>query len=415
MSWRDRIDPELRGSYGGVPFYVTSSKASAGRRWTEEEKPNADGAFFADKGRAIKSWTLQLFVAGENYDEQRDKLLDALNAPGAAELVNPFLGGKPISAVATSVSFDERTSLGGMCEFTVTFKESGLPASLDTTLDTQREVGQAATLAEAVTEKDFLDRWSVEGLTGRSLASIEQALASEIDSLDQIAGGIAEEITQVIRFPMNIAGLVLGGYNRIRNAVMRPLHALNLYSGNSLLSLDGAAPLRLALGTPARTVRRLRELASAGSQVLLPAADSPESIRIAGNLLAASQLNGRLAATTAARVVAETDWLSRQDAAAAGRDALALIDRELKTAEPISDEVYNALVELRAALSNDLRTRALAIPNLTEYTPQLTLPALLVAHRLYGDAKRADEICVRNNVRHPGALRGGMTLEVLSE
>ena len=47
--------------------------------------------------------------------------------------------------------------------------------------------------------------------------------------------------------------------------------------------------------------------------------------------------------------------------------------------------------------------------------PQTTLPALVVAHRLYGDATRADEITVRNNARHPGALRGGIELEVLSE
>jgi prophage DNA circulation protein len=43
------------------------------------------------------------------------------------------------------------------------------------------------------------------------------------------------------------------------------------------------------------------------------------------------------------------------------------------------------------------------------------LPALVVAHRLYGDAARADEITVRNGARHPGALRGGIALEVLSE
>ena len=52
---------------------------------------------------------------------------------------------------------------------------------------------------------------------------------------------------------------------------------------------------------------------------------------------------------------------------------------------------------------------------MASYTPQATLPALVIAHRLYGDATRADEVCVRNNVRHPGALRGGMALEVLSE
>ena len=131
--------------------------------------------------------------------------------------------------------------------------------------------------------------------------------------------------------------------------------------------------------------------------------------------MAGRLLTGRAATLTAARLVAETDWVSRQDAEAAGNDTLALIDAQMTTAEPISDAVYTALVTLRAAVSEDLRTRAVALPGMTSYTPQRTLPALVVAHRLYGDATRADEIAVRNNVPHPGALRGGIALEVLSE
>lgn len=413
MTWRDRIDPELRGSYRGVEFFVERADTTAGRRWLVHEYPRRDVPYTEDMGRRAKEWRLAFFVAGDDYDLQRDKLIEALDAPGAATLVHPYMG--TMSAVATDVSFSESTREGGVCVFEVTFTESGLQLEPATTVDTQREVGQAADAVEQEAEKDFLERWSVEGLTGFSLEAIERDLAAVVDGLDQFVGDIAEEITSVIRFPANIVGLVLGGYNRIRNAVMRPVNALDLYSGNSVLSLGGSGRLRTTVGTPARAVRMLREAGTAGDSVTVPLADTPESTQRAGNVVAANQLNGRLAATTAARVVAETDWLARQDADAAAQDALALIDHALQTAEPVSDDVYNALVALRAALSTDLRTRALAMPNLTQYTPQATLPAVVIAHRLYGDATRADEICVRNNVRHPGALRGGMALEVLSE
>lgn len=416
MTWRDRIDPELRGSFRGVAFYVERADGTAGRRWLVHEYPRRDIPYTEDMGRRVKQWRLSLFVAGDDYDLERDALIKALDAPGAATLVHPYLG--TFSAVASDVSFSESTREGGSCTFEVTFTESGRQLEPGTSVDTQREVGKAADACEAEVEKDFLERWSIEGLTGWSLESIERDLAAVVDGMSQFVGDIAEQITDVIRFPVNIVGIVLGGYNRIRNAVMRPINALNLYSGNSVLSSSGqggSGRLRLAPGTPARAVRMLREAGTAGDSVAIPPADTPENTQRAGNIVAANQLNGRLAATTAARVVAETDWLSRQDAEAAGQDALALIDHELQTAEPISDAVYNSLVVLRAALSTDLRTRALAMPNLTEYTPQATLPAVVIAHRLYGDATRADEICVRNNVRHPGALRGGMALEVLSE
>lgn len=413
MTWRDRIDPELRGSYRGVAFYVERADTTAGRRWLVHEYPRRDVPYTEDIGRRAKEYRLSFFVAGDDYDLQRDTLIAALDAPGAATLVHPYMG--TMSAVASAVSFSESTREGGACSFEVTFTESGLKLEPTTTVDTQREVEQAADAAEKEAEKDFLERWSLEGLTGFSLDAILRDVTAVVDGLTQFVDGIAEEITNVIRFPANIVGTVLGGYNRIRNAVMRPINALNLYSGRSVLSLGGGGRLRTSAGTPARAVRMLREAGTAGDSVTVPLADTPENTQRAGNIKATNQLNGSLAATTAARVVAETDWLSRQDAERAGQDAMALIDHVLQTATLMSDDAYNAMVALRAALSTDLRTRALAMPNLTQYTPQVTLPAVVIAHRLYGDATRADEVCVRNNVRHPGALRGGMALEVLSE
>lgn len=415
MSWRDRIDPELRGSFRGVEFHVERADTTAGRRWLVHEYPRRDVPYAEDMGRRKKEWRLALFVAGEDYDLQRDKLLAALDAPGAATLVHPYMG--TMSAVATDVRFSESTREGGVCTFEVTFTESGQQLQPATSIDTRREVRQAADACEKAVGEDFSDRWSVEGLTGWSLSSIERDLSAVLGGLDGFVGGLADEIAAVIRLPVNIVGIVLGGYNRLRNAVMRPINALSLYSGNSVLSRgqEDSARMLLAPGTPTRAVRMLLDAGTAGDAVSTPAADTPENTQRAANIVAARQLNGRLAAVTAARVVSDTDWLSRQDAEAAGRNALDLIDRQLQTDATTNDDAYNALTALRAALTTDLRTRALALPNMTGYTPQATLPAVVVAHRLYGDATRADEICMRNNVRHPGALRGGITLEVLGE
>lgn len=465
MNWRTRIDPELRGSYRGVEFFVERADATHGRRWLVHEYPRRDAPYAEDMGRRAKEWRLSLFVAGDDYDLQRDKLVKALDAPGAATLVHPYLG--TMSAVGTDVRTSESTREGGVCIFEVTFSESGEQLQPGTTVDTQRKVGEAADELEAQAEQDFWDRWSIKGLTGWSLEEIQRDLASAIDGIEQFVGGLADEIAAVIRFPANITGLILGGYNRLRNAVMRPVNALDLYSGRSPLSAsrvrlnltgsstrssrasstfgtgtsanngsggnglgtglgsvatsgsssftsadtDVVGAMRLTPGTPTRAVRMLR---TAGTATTSQAIVTRDAQRLT-NLVAAEQLNGRLAAVTAARVVAETDWLSRYDAEAAGKDVLELIDLQMQTVEPVADAVYNALVVLRAAVSTDLRTRALALPNMSEYTPQATLPAVVIAHRLYGDASRADEICVRNNVRHPGALRGGVTLEVLSE
>jgi prophage DNA circulation protein len=80
----------------------------------------------------------------------------------------------------------------------------------------------------------------------------------------------------------------------------------------------------------------------------------------------------------------------------------------------LDDDSYAAMVDLRAALVTDLTTRASSLPQLLDYTPNVTVPSLLVAQRLYGDATRADEIVLRNDVARPGFLPGGQALEVLN-
>lgn len=415
-SWRDRIDPELRGSFRGVEFNVEYADTSGGRRWLVFEYPRRDQPYTEDMGRRAKEWRLSFFIVGDDYDLQRQRMDDALDAPGAATLVHPYRG--RFSVVAADVRSSESWDEGGICKYDVTFVESGEDLLPETSVDTQREVDQAANDAQAEAEKDFWDRWSVEGLTGWSLEAIERDLTEVMGEIESVVGGIADEIASVIRFPMNIVGIVLGGFNRLRNAVMRPINALDLYSGNSILSKsdsDSSGSLRLPPGPPARTIRTLRRIATPAKAVVIPAGSSPEVARRAINTLAAQQLNGRFAAITAARVMADTDWISRRDAEVAGSETLALIDEQLETEAPINDLVFNTLVALRAAVITDLRTRTTALPNISSYTPQTTLPALVIAQRVYGDATRADEICVRNNVRHPGAVRGGMTLEVLSE
>lgn len=416
MSWRDRIDPDLVGSYRGVRFHVERADTTGGRRWLIHEYPRRNIPYAEDMGRKAREWRLQLFVAGDDYDRQRDALIQALDLPGAATLVHPYLGS--FKAVASDVRWSESTREGGVCSFQVTFAEAGEESYPATTVDTQREVRQAADLFEEGLTQDFADKWSVDGLLGWSLVAVERDLAAVVRGIEDVVGGIADQVAAQIRAPMNMASLVLGGYNRLRNAVLRPVKALDLYSGNTVLGnkdSGGGGRVLLTPGTPTRAARLLLETGTSSDSVTPPVADTPERIQRAQNTIAARQLNGRAATLAAARLVAETDWISRQDALAAGDDTLALIDAQMTTDAAITDSVYAALVDLRAAVSEDLRARAVALPGLTTYTPQVTLPALVVAHRLYGDAKRADEIAARNGARHPGALRGGIALEVLSE
>ncbi|MNG20327.1 hypothetical protein D3C84_1045720 [compost metagenome] len=80
-----------------------------------------------------------------------------------------------------------------------------------------------------------------------------------------------------------------------------------------------------------------------------------------------------------------------------------------------SDDTYLSLSGLRVEIVSGIPGSGRDLPQLLDYTPPATLPALVVAHQLYGDAGRADEIVARNRPRHPGFLVGGQALEVLSD
>jgi prophage DNA circulation protein len=94
------------------------------------------------------------------------------------------------------------------------------------------------------------------------------------------------------------------------------------------------------------------------------------------------------------------------------RDALlAQIDWELELGDPTYD-VTATLAQVRAAVVRDVATRSEYLLRTATYTPLAVLPAVVLAHRIYQDATRADELVLRNGVAHP-AFVPAQVLEVL--
>jgi prophage DNA circulation protein len=65
------------------------------------------------------------------------------------------------------------------------------------------------------------------------------------------------------------------------------------------------------------------------------------------------------------------------------------------------DNAYAALKSLRASVIQDLTVRGASLPTVKTVTFPLSLPSLLIAERLYGDAGRADEIAGESGAVHP--------------
>ncbi|MEN4843378.1 DNA circularization N-terminal domain-containing protein, partial [Pantoea agglomerans] len=79
MSWNDNLqDASLRG----IAFKVDSDEATFGRRVQVHEYPNRDKPWAEDLGRATRRFSVQAYLIGDDFFEQRNRLIEAIEKPG---------------------------------------------------------------------------------------------------------------------------------------------------------------------------------------------------------------------------------------------------------------------------------------------------------------------------------------------
>jgi len=392
MSWRDRlitIDGEsyYAGKFRNALFLLRTDALEFGRNNEVHEYPLAALPWVEDSGPAKNQFQLSVFVTGENFDIERDKLIAAINEPGSGALQLPFYGAMQVSIIKPRVT--HRTKKGGRAEFSFTcVVGSDFPQPTITEI-TEEETKNAAdeTLVQAV--EDFSSSFDVLGQAADAVQAVTDEIAATMAAVDDAIGNVTGPIADLIRSPAEMAGAIVGGVNRIRITIGEPGRALNIYK--SLFNAGSNGSYSTATASQKKTV---------------------------GNIQALQHLVQRAAMAEAANVTASMQYLTSDDALRDAGDIATAIEAHASSesvvdGSPISDEVYAALTTLQATVMIDLRERGAQLPKLTAYTPSATLPALVVAHQLYGDATRADELVTRNKISHPGFVLGGEALEVL--
>lgn len=385
MTWRDRVDTAI-GSFRGVEFHVERPSFAAGRRVQVHEYPLRDQPYAEDLGRATREWTIDAFVIGDDYDLQRDRLVAAVERPGAGELVHPYYG--RLRVVVTSFRVRESTREGGLASLSLTVVEADDTGRLPRAApDTRAIVSDRAAAARAEILEDFERGYAIADLATDRVAAVERSLQDALARVEQTVGGVTGPVADLIRAPAELGAQVLESLAQVASDIDEPSRALGIYD----------------------------DLYAAGETASTSATAPEAAQRQAAAQTAAVTLVRRGAAVESAAASAEWTYDTRQDAIAAVETVHGGLTTQLESDPPPPPVVASALGELRAAAVQDLRERGAALPELTDYTPAATLPALVIAQRLYGDGRRAAEIVRRNRIRHPGAVPGGTTLEVLGE
>jgi prophage DNA circulation protein len=388
MTWRERFAPG--GSFRGVAFLIESDGMQFGRRVELHQFPRRDSPWAEDLGRRAREFTIAVYVLGSNYDRDRDALIAAIEQPGAGTLVHPYHGTMQVTVVRASKS--ESTREGGICRFSLTCIESGELRFPVRTIDTAAAVAGAADAAQAAALEDFAATYDVSGQAQYSVDQVQADLGTALAAADSALDGIAEGASSVMRAPSSLGGALLDAVKDVAKAADVAEQMLALYE-------------------------RLFEV---GQDVRVAAPTTANRRRQGANTEATFWLMRRIGVCEACRTASGMEFDAAQDALAVREQLVAGIDAQLEAVSdvdgrPVSDVVYQELSSLRAAIARDLAERGAALPRVTSYTPPATLPMLVVAHRIYADATRAEEIVTRNRVRHPGFVPGGQALEVLSD
>ncbi|QWA30500.1 DNA circularization N-terminal domain-containing protein [Pseudomonas sp. RC3H12] len=440
-TWRDQLHP---ASFRGVPFHVDSDSMPAGRRTQTHEYPQRDKPLVEDLGRVTREIKLAGFVIGEDCYFQRDNLLNALDKPGAGELVHPWYGRLTATATSCSVSHERRE--GGMVRFDLVFVEDGekgFPAGVPNTAR-QLEDSSESLLESAIARYKAAmvvvnrARLAVVALQN-GVAGVQMAIASELRQLTGLVSSVEALADMLINAPGNFAAMIRGQFASVGGSSRSSGYRWGPSSGSDSASLEADPEFARTVAALPDAAPEFASFAESGRAIT----GQVEQARLLANALPPAGGTDTAAVVTAARELVRDALivLAVREAVAmpvvqAPEPLTGFATLEQQVVAPIQRPevpVTADVVALRNAISDALWLAALASPvehveqleavrsqvrahltevaragvRLAEVTTRESLPAVVLAYQRYGDATRAEEIVTRNKVQHPGFLPVG--------
>lgn len=404
--------PQLRrASFRGVPFEVTSSNLSIGRRTQTFEYPQRDDPFTEDMGRSKRTIRITAFDVGYDYIARMKRLIAACEKPGSGRLIHPWLGSMEVTPTDLSAPVFESNRVASV---SLTFVESGKLQYPNALLDVGAKCLSAAQLLVNAEFDEFVKTFDLSGAqdfvkeaVGLDLQGIlnSETVQSVCDAFD-----LADELATLSH---DVITLAEGGADALFNRVLdtyglqgfaSTVHAWTDVS-HRFRSLTQSSELNSAKpqAVASRTTSERIEKANAAGQAMI------RGLSVANMVVAASEIgtsNDRLDASTPVQTAPYDDLIAVRN------EILEAIDEEsLKVS---SDPIYEALCESRSAVYEAITQRAENQARLVSFKPSSVQPALVLAYDYYGDASREAEIVGRNKIRHSGFVPA-VELKLLNE
>lgn len=384
--WKDRF---REGSFRGVGFFIESHQLSGGRRKQDREFARRDVGNSEDLGRRLKQFSIEVLVIGDDYFDQRDALIEAIEAPGSGELIHPYLGTLNVQAGEYTLTETKREQR--IARFTIAFTEAGRPRFPDQVEDDLSKASENAGTVKDDSKSFFETVFSV----ANQPAFVVEAASDAIEAVLDFADDAVKKVTDPIdNFTFAISNLKAD----IQDLLDKPGELADRLqaSFDSLLDEFADEP-----ETAERVFGNFTTLEEDDSFVPV-VGDTPSRQKQQENQDAVLQLTQRLTLSNQAQAAVEVDFLST-DAALKSRDAIVQgFDGQLSN---VDDELFQSIKDLQSSLTKAIPR--IGTSELLTLRFNKTLPALVIAHGEFEDLDKETEIVEQNAVEHPGFVPGG--------
>ncbi len=382
-----------QGSFRGAEFQIESHDMKGGRRSATHEFPQKDIGNSEDLGLVLKEFDLELFVVGDDYFEQRDALILALDKEGPGELIHPYLGTLKVQAGEYKLS--ETIKEGRIAKFSVHFSLAGEDRFPQAAEDDANNAATNAASARSKSASAFEQAFSVANQPAFVVQSAADSVGKAVDFLDKSVkkvtapvanlsfaiSNLKAQINTLIRTPGKLAAQVQATFDTLFDEFENEPETTEKIMGQ-FSNLD-AEYEPVLLGTPSRQQ------------------ESDNQASVIGFF-------NQEALANQARAAVEIDFTSVQSALASRDAVIGGFDLQLENV--LDDDLFQAIKDLQTSLARAI-PRA-GITEIIQFTPEMTMPAFLISYRLFKTLAKENEIVEQNNIEHPGFVSGGSPIEV---
>ncbi|ETS32103.1 Mu-like prophage DNA circulation protein [Photorhabdus khanii NC19] len=426
-SWRSRVG-NGKGTFRGQTFYIIDDATiSGGRRVVRHEYPLRDDGETEDMGLTTREYAFTAIVFGDNYFNQRDTLITALEAPDPGEIDHPYFGKQQIQIETYTVR--ESCYTGGVAMFSVTF----VPAADETA---PVEAHKPELNSDSLTNRVLSDVTAAWGTVTGAIAKVTDTLNTVEATVNTIVNGIR---SLPATSGMNqLLGSALALKGSLKNLVNAP-HQLFDDMANLVSGMAEVAPPAVA----SRALRKTGSSMQVQSKSNMPAvAHLQYVVNTTTTVFIAAQLAKLVlnAATEAAKTKPPAPALTLAGAPYAVNSQLSeapvtsiplieTLDDTRKASIQLDDELMQLLIatgdlgwfetsnqlrDFRITFVQQMQATAGALPTARHIALAGTEPALVTLYRETGDVRQLNRFIRRNGIRHPAFVTGGLSIEVIN-